>query len=381
MRVLFIARYHGAHLHRKVELLDAEPDLELWVVYPRFPGANDWLAGLASQPGRRGRVRSVAMIGSVVAPHRSLYQTVDFGLAQVRPDLVHVEEEPDSLAGLQVALARRVFAPRVPLVFYTWQNQPRPLRWEVRQVLRQTLRASSVILCANQEAPALLRRHGFRGPTPVIPANGVDLRLFRPAAGAPEAGAFTIGYAGRLVPEKGLDTLIDAVAQLAHSAPVPLRLRLVGSGPARAALEALVQARGLAAQTRFMPSVPPAELARQLCELDVLVLPSRTTPKWKEQFGRVLTEAMACRVPVVGSDSGAIPEVIGDAGLVFREGDAPALAAGLQALLNNPAQRAALAERGFARVHSLYTQEIIAARTAEVYRRLAAPAASAGAER
>ena len=74
--------------------------------------------------------------------------------------------------------------------------------------------------------------------------------------------------------------------------------------------------------------MPLNDVPRHLRALDALVLPSESTPLWKEQFGHVLIEAMACGVPVVGSDSGAIPEVIGEAGLLFPGGgrDGPARA-------------------------------------------------------
>ena len=114
-------------------------------------------------------------------------------------------------------------------------------------------------------------------------------------------------------------------------------MTIVGDGPQRAELERLIARRSLGDRVRLLRSVPPAEVAAQMSEMDVLVLPSRTTPVWKEQFGRVLAEAMACRVPVVGSDSGAIPEVIGDAGLTFPEGDADALAERLGRLMASPA--------------------------------------------
>jgi glycosyltransferase involved in cell wall biosynthesis len=80
--------------------------------------------------------------------------------------------------------------------------------------------------------------------------------------------------------------------------------------------------------------------------MDVLAAPSQTTPRWREQFGRMLVEAFACGVPVVGSDSGEVPFVIADAGLVLPEHDEAAWSRGLAELLDNPARRAELAERG-----------------------------------
>ncbi|MBC7239486.1 MAG: glycosyltransferase, partial [Chloroflexi bacterium] len=96
-------------------------------------------------------------------------------------------------------------------------------------------------------------------------------------------------------------------------------------------------------------------------------------PKWKEQFGRVLIEAMACGVPVVGSDSGEIPHVIGEAGLIFPEGDALLLRRCLERLQQDMAFRQDLARRGRERVLQHYTQAQIAAQTVAFYREVLAP--------
>jgi glycosyltransferase involved in cell wall biosynthesis len=103
---------------------------------------------------------------------------------------------------------------------------------------------------------------------------------------------------------------------------------------------------------------------------DVLVLPSRSRPNWTEQFGRVLIEAMASGVAVVGSDVGEIPHVIGDAGHIFPEGEVSTLAEVLTKLVGSPDQRRDLGARGRARVLERFTQEQVAAETVAVYRRL-----------
>jgi len=99
-------------------------------------------------------------------------------------------------------------------------------------------------------------------------------------------------------------------------------------------------------------------------------LPSLTRPNWKEQFGRVLIEAMACGVPVIGSDSGEIPNVIGDAGLIFPEGDIVALRDSIARMLADPERRARYAEAGRQRVLAEFTQAQIAAATVRVYREI-----------
>jgi glycosyltransferase involved in cell wall biosynthesis len=104
--------------------------------------------------------------------------------------------------------------------------------------------------------------------------------------------------------------------------------------------------------------------------MDCLVLPSRTTRKWKEQFGRVLIEAMACEVPVIGSDSGEIPNVIGDSGLVFKEGDVGDLSSKLEVLINNKDVRVELARKGRQRVLNNFTQEKAAEETYKIYQKM-----------
>jgi glycosyltransferase involved in cell wall biosynthesis len=100
------------------------------------------------------------------------------------------------------------------------------------------------------------------------------------------------------------------------------------------------------------------------------VLPSRSRPNWVEQFGRVLIEAMACGVPVVGSDCGEIPNVVGDAGLIFPEGDVEALRECLARLMREGDLWADLSRRGRERVLAHFTQAQIAAQTVAVYRRV-----------
>jgi glycosyltransferase involved in cell wall biosynthesis len=240
----------------------------------------------------------------------------------------------------------------------------------VKAVLRVTLRASDAVLCANHKAKELLMRHGYRKPLAVLPAIGVDTQVFAPGSSRTyDRTLFTLGYLGRLVAEKGIDTLIEAVAQVIQSTPEPrIRLLIIGDGPQRNALQA--QAASLGERVTFVAPMPPVQVAQQMSQLDALILPSRSTPVWKEQFGRVLTEAMACKVPIIGSDSGAIPQVIGDAGLIFPESDATALANCLRQLIESPDLQRELSERGYARVMQHYTQERIAERTAAFYRQI-----------
>ncbi|MDE2815299.1 MAG: glycosyltransferase, partial [Chloroflexota bacterium] len=121
--------------------------------------------------------------------------------------------------------------------------------------------------------------------------------------------------------------------------------------------------------------VPSSEMPAYYRTMHVCVLPSLTMPNWKEQFGRVLIEAMACGVPVVGSDSGEIPEIVGSddedpGGRTFPEGDVEALAEILTELHGDPSLRCGYGAQGRERVLRDFTQERIAAKTVRMYRQL-----------
>src|SRR5713226_5759904 len=194
----------------------------------------------------------------------------------------------------------------------------------------------------------------------------IDTEIYRRSMPLPTRTAdapFVLGYLGRLVENKGLPLLVEALASL----PEYCHVVFTGNGPMKSELEALAARLGVTERTNFKAGVPTFEVPKELQQMDVLVLPSLTRPNWKEQFGRVLAEAMACETPVIGSSSGEIPYVIGDAGLIFPESNAQELAACVRRLLDGPELYASLARRGRQRVLENYTQEQIARQTYEVY--------------
>jgi len=268
-----------------------------------------------------------------------------------------VEEEPWTPTAL-LAVRGRTSAARV---LFTWENLDRDLPLPLRLIRSSTLRGLDGLIAGNDAAELLARRHGFRGPAAVIPQLGVALPE-QPSPRTPSP-ILRVAYVGRLVPEKGVDVLLRALAAVA----APWSLAVVGDGPERAALERLAAALGVRQRVVFRGTVPHASVAEVWQDTDVLVLPSVATPRWSEQFGHVLVEAMAHGVACVGSSCGAIPAVIGDAGLVFPEGQAAALAGHLASLASDGALVARLGGAGRARVRALYTDDRIAERTREFH--------------
>ncbi len=363
MRVVMLSKalIVGAY-QRKCELIAAHDDVELTVFTPPA-----W----AGQPLQRAHVSGYTLRALPIRFdgnfHLHHYPTLTRELAASRPDVLHIDEEPYNLATFLALRAARGAAPPIRTLFFTWQNllrrYPPPFNWMERYALTHVDGG----IAGNQEAAQVCRAKGFAGDMPVIPQFGVDETRFRPVArSAQQNGAFTIGYAGRLVQEKGVDVLLRAVAGL----PDHARLVIVGAGPERAALERLSIALGLAGRVIFQSPSPSTEMPQVYARFDALVLPSRAQANWKEQFGRVLIEAMACGVPVIGSTCGEIPNVIGEAGLIFAENDAEALRAQLARLIEWPMLRADLAQRGRERVMARYTMRRIADQTVAVYRQL-----------
>jgi len=374
MRVVFIAGYNHPSQHRKVELLADEPDIELVHMAGkecgRAPGRHPSADGKHSYTLLTGRVISLGRPGD---PHRSLGWPPPLVIGRLKPDLIHYEGEVESLGAAEIVLCRALLAPRAALVLTSWQNILRTRSLLVRLISNFNLAAARHVLCASQEAVAVLRQQGYRGGASVLPIMGVDRRYFypqhvvesdQPAAVAHSQPAFVVGYLGRLVPEKGIGDLLRAAAMLAR----PVQVRIIGAGPAAAPLRQLADELGLGMRCQFVGPVAYDDLAGHLNRLDVLVLPSHTTPHWKEQFGRVLIEALACGVPVVGASSGAIPEVIGDERCIFPEGDVAALAALLDRLAADVPMRHSLAQAGYQRTLARFSVEQLARDTLAVWR-------------
>jgi glycosyltransferase involved in cell wall biosynthesis len=256
-------------------------------------------------------------------------------LRRWRPGVVFLEQEPFSLPALQWGWACQRAG--IPWGLQGDENLDRPFPWPARAIRRWTMPRADFFAARSPAAGAMLERWGVRAPIDVVPHTLPEWERGQRIA----HDRFTIGFAGRLVEAKGIEDLLEAVRRLAF----PSRLLVVGDGPLRERVQSadLGQAT-LELRTGLRSDAMPDAYR----EMDVLVLPSRTTPTWAEQFGKVLGEALLCGTPVVGSSSGEIPWVIETTGggRIFPEGDSAALATLLAELHDNPSVREELASTG-----------------------------------
>lgn len=298
---------------------------------------------------------------------------------QFKPDVIDAWEEPWGLVSLQAARVRDRFAPQAKLVLETEQNINKTLPLPFEWIRRKSLSKADWLVSRNPEGVQVCRDKGYLGPATVLP-NAVDAELFVPmdrdkARRDTGIDRPALGYVGRLVPEKGLAGLVDAMTKLEPN----IKLYLVGEGPMEAELRSQVNRLGLEQRVLFIGRKPLQELPSVMNAIDALVLPSLTTTSWKEQFGRVIIEAFACGTAVLGSDSGAIPHVIGNDGWVFKEGDPEAIAdAARRCLAVDDSTQASKRIKRRERVEAEFTWGVVAKRYHEIWKQAASGQADEG---
>jgi glycosyltransferase involved in cell wall biosynthesis len=300
-------------------------------------------------------------------------------LVDARPDVIHVIGEAAYLSTWQAVRWRARHFPGVPLTLYAAQNVVMRFPPPFPRLERSAYDAVDHAFPITPAALNVLRVKGYRGPATIIPL-GVDVTRFAPApgpwpgivAGPTRSARFTVGFVGRLEPHKGIAALLAAAERLDCDALI------VGRGSLSTVVkEAAARRPG---RVVLRDWADHDELPRLLTRLDVLVLPSveviqRNVLPWigialREQFGRVLVEAMACGVPVLGSDVGEIPHVVGGAGLIFPAGDVGALTAQLARLRDNPALARRLGLEGVRRATAEFSWDRVASNMYDVWQRL-----------
>ncbi len=293
-------------------------------------------------------------------PHRVVYRGLRRLLREMRPEIVVANAEPENFLALQTLLACACWRTKPRIVLTSWRNIdyrktgfPYRMSWMHVLTDKFVLRRCDHIVAHNEEAKRIFEGYGFDRASVILPF--VDLAAF--ANVKPRArtdNSIVVGYIGRLVIEKGVDLLFNALELL----PRNFRLVVIGHGTMEKAWRSECVRRNLSDRVTWHGPHPRKAIPELLAAIDVLVLPSRTTRFWKEQFGRVLIEAMAAGVAVVGSDSGEIPKVIGESGIVVPEGDHRALARALESLAADDVRFREMRDSGKQRVKAYFSLDI-----------------------
>jgi glycosyltransferase involved in cell wall biosynthesis len=368
IRVLRIAHSSltPALRHRERALARSYPEVDLQVIT-----TERWREAEVDVDAAPDDLLAVSTARPYLSRHIQLFaydpRPIIRALRSHRPHLIDLGHESYSVACAEILTLCSWFAPEVPIVMQANQNihhnYPPPFNWLEQRAFRRVAAAYG----CSETVCEVLRAKGFSKPAPIIPF-GVNTETFRPQAvtGTRSNGPLTIGFAGRMLPGKGLNVLAGALEKLKSEA---WRLLVVGDGAERQEFEQRLTAAGLRDRAVFTGAVNYDLVPEYFQQMDVLVLPTETTKRIREQFGRVLVEAMASGVPVIGSTCGAIPEVIGDAGLVFTEGDADALADALRRMLSDEDLRESLVQAGLEQVKR-YSWERVAEKTYELFRQV-----------
>jgi glycosyltransferase involved in cell wall biosynthesis len=282
-------------------------------------------------------------------------------------DIIHCWEEPYIVAGAQIAYLTPKTA---KLVYYTPQNIEKKYQMPFSIFEDMALKKMSGLIGVGQTATQTwiekLKKKQIAKPVVTIP-HGVDLDLFKPNDRArqniltkcnwEDNGIPIIGYLGRLTEEKGIVLMMEVLERLSNSG-MNWRCLVIGKGPMEKQLKQW--AESYVDRVRILNDVGHEAVPNYLNIMDVLIAPSQTRPNWCEQLGRMLIEAMACGVPVIASDSGEIPYVVGDAGIIVGENDLDGWVTAIQNSIDSPTTRNRLIELGIERAKSQFSWSVIA---------------------
>jgi L-malate glycosyltransferase len=300
-----------------------------------------------------------------------------------RPDVIYLMEEPFSLFALQILTLRAVYCPQTPVVFFTWNNLSlekfdyRPSIW-YRTVARWSLGRMDYAVTANTDAIQVLRSARFHNPIKLV-GYALDTAIHRSVTEDQRGDlrkklnipddTIIVGYAGRLILMKGIDLLLSAFSKVVATSGHKVVLLLVGSGSDEVKILHRAEELGIRDKIHHIPTVPQSEMPYYMAIFDLFILPSRRVGMWAEQFGRVLVESMASRSLIIGSSSGAIPEVIGDAGFIFQENNEHDLFEKMKMALNlSTPERDIVLKRGEVRASKIYSWEAFAQNSVEAIR-------------
>lgn len=379
MNVVFISHSSVVQVYQdKLRFIASTPGIELTVIVPEayregnsiveaYTGNTEYRTiALPTIGGRQGKQNGFFFLRLAAT------------LRKIQPDIIHFEEEPESLVSFQIVRTALSLKRKPKLIAFTWRNMQIPYPslswWHPKRIIYNLLQHSvlphlDVMICGSQESSGYYKELGYDVPFPLIPQYGVATHVYFPRASTQEQrttlglSGMVVGIVGRVMRMKGIFVLADALKQL----PENISLLVLGRGNDTDEFREYIKSIGIEHRVVIVQSATAEQVPEYMSMLDVLCIPSLTTPYWREQFGRVIVEAMACGVPVVGSTSGEIPFVVGTAGKIVPENNSQALRDVLHEMCTTPELRTQMRARGLERVEQHYTNQAIARSIVSVY--------------
>jgi glycosyltransferase involved in cell wall biosynthesis len=341
----------------------------------------DWI----SRSGVPEGIRAVHLKRLSPAPARGhqlwVYRGLGRALRRIKPDVIHLDSEPWGALPQQVLLLNRVLRLNAAVCVQGADN----IYWHgslIEQMVRRTvlhlvLPRIDGFVGWNRRGVRLAEDAGLPRTTPtrVLPGIVPSPDVFTPPSrerreqlrlrfGLP-SDKVVVGFVGRLVEEKGVADLIEAFTRSPRESAF---LVIWGSGPlSHVVRDAFARGR---VSGRYAGPLDRLAVADALGAIDVAVVLSRSTSEWAEQFGRVVVEAMFSGCAVVAYASGAIPDVLGDGGLLVEEGDVPGLSNALGSLIADDSFRTGLAKHGRDRALARFDPAIVAGEMIELWGQL-----------
>jgi len=276
-------------------------------------------------------------------------------------DIVHVAETYFGYTHQAIVAKRRGLVRRI--VSTVWEVIPfnnEGIRGR-KEYKRLAYESVDRFLAVTEKAKQALIKEGVNPEKISVINMGIDLDKFKPNKEKKESKDINILCVARLVPEKGIEDLFEAFLKIKEKNN-KVKLTFVGSGPLKKELTGY--------KNIFVKSLPYQKIQNEYQKADIFCLPSRETKTWAEQYGMCLIEAMACGLPIVTTNSGAIPEVVGDAALIYHYSNVKELKTNLEKLISSETLRQTLSKAGRKRAKEKYDRLKISKQIGEIYKSL-----------
>ncbi len=327
-------------------------------------------------------IRFYRKLSFPLLPFQYFLFSASFNFRKFRPDIIHIEYDPWNLIFLQTLFIKTLFRRKTPIICTIKQNTYTEYGFFITKIKdligkRCVKKVNCFIAISRKAASLYMKRFNVSSEKFVYSALfGVDVDLFKPCTQErrktirgvyklPE-NSFTIGYVGRFDRVKGVETLVGAIKKARESSGADLHLAFIGGGNSE---DFLLKESKNNDWLHVLPKASREKVADFLKTLDIFVMPSHITEYHEEHDGIALLEAMSTGLPCIGTNSGIIPEILEDNGIIVKAGDEDGLSSEILKLFYDKELRKKLGLLGRKTIMDKYSVESVASRHYEAYKR------------